>query len=91
MVIKLASNQHRNRFGILYFRLTITKDLQNHFAAKVIYRSLCCANPTKPWMPPGSSHCPLAVFITISISQIALCRLLIDRDLLAIVKNEVEQ
>lgn len=40
VAIKLPSNLHRNRFGILYFRLTIPKDIQRHFATKVIYRSL---------------------------------------------------
>jgi hypothetical protein len=40
VAIKLPSNLHRNRFGILYFRLTIPKDIQSYFATKVIYRSL---------------------------------------------------
>ena len=44
MAIKLASNLHRNRFGILYFRLTVPVDLQKHFATKVIYRSLRTSN-----------------------------------------------
>jgi hypothetical protein len=40
VAIKLPSNLHRNRFGILYFRISIPKDLQLYFATKVIYRSL---------------------------------------------------
>ena len=40
MGIKLPSNLHRNRHGVLYFRLNIPKDLHGYFETKVIYRSL---------------------------------------------------
>ncbi|GAC1605675.1 MAG: hypothetical protein NVS3B3_04030 [Aquirhabdus sp.] len=40
MGIKLPSNLHRNRHGVLYFRLNIPEDLHGFFETKVIYRSL---------------------------------------------------
>lgn len=40
MGIRLPSNLHRNRHGVLYFRLNIPEDLHDFFETKVIYRSL---------------------------------------------------
>jgi integrase len=44
MAIRLASNLHRNRHGVLYFRIKVPLDIQDHFPAKEIYRSLRTAN-----------------------------------------------
>lgn len=40
MGIKLPSNLHRNRHGVLYFRLHIPKDIRCYFETSTIYRSL---------------------------------------------------
>ncbi|MFZ6673522.1 DUF6538 domain-containing protein [Undibacterium sp. Xuan67W] len=40
MGIRLPSNLHRTRHGVLYFRLNIPEDLHDFFETKVIYRSL---------------------------------------------------
>jgi hypothetical protein len=40
MASKLPLNLHRNRYGILYFRLSIPSDLQQYFFSKEIYKSL---------------------------------------------------
>ncbi|MFZ6815584.1 DUF6538 domain-containing protein [Undibacterium sp. Rencai35W] len=40
MGIRLSSNLHRNRHGVLYLRLNIPEDLHDFFETKVIYRSL---------------------------------------------------
>ena len=40
MAIEIHSHLHRNRHGILYFRLTIPGDLRHSFRRGEIYRSL---------------------------------------------------
>lgn len=44
MAIKLPANLHRNRFGILYFRIGVPHDLRHHFSSAEIYKSLKTAN-----------------------------------------------
>lgn len=44
MAIKLPANLHRNRFGILYFRIGVPQDLRHHFTSAEIYKSLNTAN-----------------------------------------------
>jgi hypothetical protein len=44
MAIRVASSLHRNRYGILYFRMVVPADLQHRFASKEIYRSLRTAS-----------------------------------------------
>lgn len=44
MAIKLPSHLHRNRHGVLYFRLTIPSDLRSYFKPREIYRSLGTAH-----------------------------------------------
>jgi prophage DNA circulation protein len=44
MAIRFASKLHRNRHGVLYFRIKVQLDIQDHFPAKEIYRSLKTAN-----------------------------------------------
>lgn len=44
MAIRVASSLHRNRYGILYFRMAVPADLQHRFASKEIYRSLRTAS-----------------------------------------------
>lgn len=44
MAIKFASSLHRNRYGILYFRMAVPADLQHRFSSKEIYRSLRTAS-----------------------------------------------
>jgi len=46
MAIRIASLLHRNRYGMLYFRMSIPADLQQHFGCKEIYRSLRTASIT---------------------------------------------
>lgn len=40
MAIKLPANLCRNRYGILYFRIAVPKDIRHHFATAEIYKSL---------------------------------------------------
>jgi hypothetical protein len=40
MPIRLPSHLHRNRCGILYFRIAIPADLHVHFGQAEVYRSL---------------------------------------------------
>jgi len=40
MAIRIASNLHRNRHGVLYFRIAVPKDLRPRFAVQEIYKSL---------------------------------------------------
>lgn len=44
MTIKIPSHLHRNRFGVLYFRIAIPPDLRHHFDSREIYRSLKTAS-----------------------------------------------
>lgn len=44
MAIRVASSLHRNRYGVLYFRMAVPADLQHRFASKEIYRSLRTAS-----------------------------------------------
>lgn len=44
MAIRIASLLHRNRYGVLYFRMGVPADLQQHFHSKEIYRSLRTAS-----------------------------------------------
>jgi len=44
MAIKLPANLHRNRYGVLYFRLGVPDDLRHHFTSAEIYQSLRTAS-----------------------------------------------
>lgn len=46
MAIRVASSLHRNRYGILYFRMAVPADLRHRFQCKEIYRSLRTASIT---------------------------------------------
>lgn len=47
MRIKLPAHLHRNRYGVLYFRIAIPRDLRPFFPTKEVYRSLCTASISK--------------------------------------------
>ncbi len=47
MAYRLPAYLHRNRHGVLYFRLSIPRDLQHHLGQREIYRSLSTSNVRK--------------------------------------------
>lgn len=44
MATKLPANLRRNRYGVLYFRIGVPKDLRHHFDTAEIYKSLNTAS-----------------------------------------------
>jgi integrase len=51
MPYRLPSHLHRNRCGILHFRIAIPADLRHHFGTAEVYRSLSTAKVTEAALP----------------------------------------
>ena len=51
MPYRLPSHLHRNRCGILHFRIAIPADLRHHFSMAEVYRSLSTAKVTEAAIP----------------------------------------
>lgn len=51
MAYRLPSHLHRNRCGILHFRIAIPADLRHHFGMAEVYRTLSTAKVTEAALP----------------------------------------
>lgn len=77
MPYRLPSHLHRNRCGILHFRIAIPADLRHHFGTAEVYRSLGTAKVTEAALPAQ----------TLALSFKALFRQLRDSSMCATKKK----